>query len=51
MEDLIKMMMELNQCYQETNNIGSFNEKGGVFIVAIEKDPYDDVQQGEPQLN
>ncbi len=47
MEDLIKMMMELNQCYQEIDNIGSFNEKGGIFIPAILKDAYGDVDQGE----
>jgi hypothetical protein len=50
-EDLIKMTMELNQCYQETDNIGSSNEKGGTFIPANLKDPYGDVHQGERQLN
>lgn len=50
-EDLIKMMMELNQCYQDIDNIGSFNEKGGIFIPAILKDAYGDVHQGERQLN
>jgi hypothetical protein len=50
-EDFIKMMMELNQCYQKIDNIGSSNEKGGIFIPTILKDPYGDVHQGERQLN
>ncbi len=50
-EDLIKMMMELNQCYQKTDNMGSSNEKGGIFIPAILKDPYGDVHQANRRLN
>ncbi|CAM6028635.1 unnamed protein product [Sphagnum balticum] len=50
-EDLMKLMMELNQCYQETDDIGSSNEKGGIFIPSILKDAYGDIHQGERQLN
>jgi hypothetical protein len=49
-EDLIKLMMELNQCYQETDDIGSSNEKGRIFIPSILKDANGDVHQGERKL-